>query len=279
MFPSAFFSQFPAFPASNIAFVAMSFHASMDSRWNDILKPAIGRAGLEPLRIDASSTGDSIITEILQAIARARVIIVDISVIDGCRNPNVLYELGIAHAIRLPVEVVIMRSDAQPLPFNLSGVRVHSYPVDGYAAAALVETVLKTTLSEIDLLSHLAVRRAAEVLDYRAFSALANANGARELAASLGIAEWHPFLNDVFRSPEGDDATTRLLELGLLHTTFRPAYSRDEAHGKLEFGGRPLAEVFVYRLSPLGEAVLKHIAREFSGSWKAWQASMDQRNR
>ena len=46
-------------------------------------------------------------------------------------NANVLYEVGLAHALRAPEQVLLFRSDADPLLFDVSGIRVHTYDPDG----------------------------------------------------------------------------------------------------------------------------------------------------
>ena len=38
------------------------------------------------------------------------------------RNGNVMYEIGLAHAVRLPEEVLLFRSDSDRLLFDLANV-------------------------------------------------------------------------------------------------------------------------------------------------------------
>ena len=120
MYPQNFFSLFPPFPRNNDVFVAMSFDERFDSRWENVIKPAfkeqINGVSLNPYRVNLSNISDSIPTDILEGIRSSRLILGDITTIgkiDGiavCNN-NVMYEIGIAQAIRLPEEVVIFSSD------------------------------------------------------------------------------------------------------------------------------------------------------------------------
>jgi tetratricopeptide (TPR) repeat protein len=79
-------------------------------------------AGLEPLRADEKSLGtNAIVKDITNSIFNARMIIADVS----GRNPNVLYELGLAHAAKKPV--VILVQDEQDVPFDLKHIRYLKY--------------------------------------------------------------------------------------------------------------------------------------------------------
>ena len=70
MFPRNYFGLFPPFPRENKVFVAMSFDDQFQSRWENVISPAIRNVSvnntpLEPHRIDTRRIGDSILTEIL----------------------------------------------------------------------------------------------------------------------------------------------------------------------------------------------------------------------
>ena len=52
------------------------------------------------------------------------------------RNDNVLYEVGLAHAARLPAEVVLFRSDRDQLMVDVVNIRVNSYDPDRDPGAA-----------------------------------------------------------------------------------------------------------------------------------------------
>lgn len=129
MYPNELLNLFPAFPRTNMVFVAMSFDDIFFSRWKEFIKPAaskitVGSERLRAHRVDLTRKNDSLITEIVKNISECRLFLADISTIGylpidahknkPIRNANVLYEVGIAHACRLPEEVILLRSDNEP---------------------------------------------------------------------------------------------------------------------------------------------------------------------
>ena len=129
-----------------------------------------------------------------------------------------LYEVGIAHAIRLPEEVTLLRSDSDQLIFDITNIRVNSYRPDDdpEAARTLIRDSILSALKEIDLKRHLSVGRAVESLDYSSWMTLAEAQhveGVRHpVMRSMGEA-----LANAVRSR----AIDRLLELGAIKTEYR----------------------------------------------------------
>jgi hypothetical protein len=141
-------------------FVAMSFDQRFQRRWEEVIEPGINSvqvAGqrLKAYRVNASVIGDSILTEILGGIGRARIIFADVTShnLEGAteempiRNGNVMYEVGIAHATRLPEEVLLFRSDRQRLLFDVANVRVNCYDPDNDPETA--RTVVSSAISHL----------------------------------------------------------------------------------------------------------------------------------
>jgi len=61
MYPKNYFDLFPAFPRENSVFVAMSFAPQFQSRYDNVIKPAIESVDhegsrLEPIRVDAKKS-------------------------------------------------------------------------------------------------------------------------------------------------------------------------------------------------------------------------------
>ena len=166
MYPANFFGLFPPFPREKKVFVAMSFDNTFQRRWNEVIRPAVSEieldgVSLEPVRVDVRSISDSIVTEILQGMAHHLVVFADVTTIayvgdKPIRNANVLYEVGLAHAIRLPEEVILFRSDEDQLIFDITNVRVNSYDPDADPSTAreLVIDSITNALKEIDLKRH-----------------------------------------------------------------------------------------------------------------------------
>src|SRR5512142_302622 len=113
MYPAHFFDLFPPFPRDDRVFVAMSFDPLLEPRWASVIEPGVSDAGLKAYRVNASKISDSIVTEIEQGSANARLVLADVSLVGSTRNANVLYEVGLAHAVRQPQEVLLFRSDSE----------------------------------------------------------------------------------------------------------------------------------------------------------------------
>lgn len=272
MYPADYYGLFPPFAYDETVFVAMSFDERFTPRYDKVISAAIDDVGLKPTVVRVGKVSDSILTKILEGIGRSRLVFADISSMPTdslsaipFRNGNVMYELGIAHAIRLPCEVVTFRSDNDPLLFDVLNVRVNRYDPDRAPkeARGQVADAIRDALSETDLRKAATVRRATDALDYAALAALTSTPEAVVVGKRLGIAEWHHVLPAVARSQEGYGATRRLLELGLLKTEYKTAKLPRRSGAALDWQARPIGEVLQPRLTRLGEAVLMEVGRRF----------------
>src|SRR5262249_32283809 len=108
---------------SNTCFVAMPFLPLFKTQYERVIRPAIEEAGLACVRGDEIFTRQMIIEDVWTSIRQARVIVGDIS---GA-NPNVLYEIGLAHALGKPI--VLINRSRDDVPFDLHSVRYHYYDI------------------------------------------------------------------------------------------------------------------------------------------------------
>jgi len=172
VYPANYFGLFPPFPRKDTVFVAMSFDEQFEKRWTDVIGPAIANVkpngnALAAIRVDSRRISDSILTEILSGIGTARLVLADVTTIgymDGgraIRNANVLYEVGLAHAQRLPEEVLLFRSDNDNLLFDVANVRVNTYAPDQAPdeARKLISDCVEAALREVDLRRNLSDQR------------------------------------------------------------------------------------------------------------------------
>lgn len=106
------------------AFVIMPFKEPYNSYYNQIFKPALEAANFLVSRIDDLFTPRPIIMDIQQSICEADLILCEMSE----RNPNVFYELGLAHAIGKPTILIARKED--DIPFDLSHIRTLIYDRD-----------------------------------------------------------------------------------------------------------------------------------------------------
>ncbi len=104
-------------------FVMMPFGEWFDRYYQDIYVPAIKDAGFEPRRADELFTTGSVVEQIWQEIEKGAVLLADLTE----KNPNVFYELGLAHAACKPV--VFTAGKLEDVPFDLRHLRVIIYDV------------------------------------------------------------------------------------------------------------------------------------------------------
>lgn len=269
MFPRNYFGLFPPFPRNNKVFVAMSFDDRFKSRWENVISPAIKSVAvndvpLEPQRVDARTIGDSILTDILSGITNSRLIFVDVTSIGhvnddkvAVRNGNVMYEVGLAHSVRLPEEVLIFRSDTDRLLFDITNVRVNSYDPDGdpQRARTQVTDAIVETLRELDMNRNLAVRSAARSLDFNGWWVLSMAQ------TKDGV---HSFrtnsMGKALANAANNAAIVRLLEFGALETDFLRITPE-----LLAQGDGPAELLLKYKTTPFGQAILEFAMTKMVG--------------
>lgn len=134
MHPNTYLKNFWQLDVRPQIFVAMSFAPQYQRRFEDVIAPAIREIKingmpLQPIRVDLSKSGDSILTEINDGIAHSRLVLADVSSVGRdavtghpFRNGNVMYEVGIALASRLPHEVLLVRDDDDRFLFDVSTI-------------------------------------------------------------------------------------------------------------------------------------------------------------
>jgi hypothetical protein len=131
--------------AGDSCFVMQPFAQPLGSYYEKIFRPAIEKAGLQPVRADAEIFGTGkIIDQIWRGINNAKVLIAELTT----RNPNVFYELGIAHALQKPV--VLVAANEPDVPFDLKHIRVIYYDVqDPFWGSKLIDKLAENILSAI----------------------------------------------------------------------------------------------------------------------------------
>ncbi|GMX64356.1 hypothetical protein Elgi_36250 [Paenibacillus elgii] len=103
--------------------VLMPFQAEFNLLYSDILVPTVNQLGFEVKRGDDFFVSNAIIEDIWQLINESNIIIADLS----GRNPNVYYEVGIAHT--LGKQVVLIAQDEEDIPFDLRHLRYIKYNI------------------------------------------------------------------------------------------------------------------------------------------------------
>lgn len=89
--------------------------------YQEIYKPVCRKNGLECWRVDEISRPGSITRDIVEGILDADIVIADLT----SKNPNVFYELGIAHSIGN--KTIMTAQSLQDVPFDVANYRVLVY--------------------------------------------------------------------------------------------------------------------------------------------------------
>lgn len=113
-------------PAKSVdtCFVISPFGEPFDTYFVHIVKPALEECGLYAIRGDSLYRPTTIVDDIWQGIRDAKLLIAELT----DRNPNVFYELGLAHAISKPV--ILISKSIDDVPFDLRSIRVLVYDKD-----------------------------------------------------------------------------------------------------------------------------------------------------
>lgn len=275
MYPLNTFTLFPPFPRENKVFIAMDFER-FNQRWENVIKKGVedvkhNGKPLEAYRVDIGKVSDSILTDIVYSISRFQLFLADITTIGklpmgqnkekAIRNSNVMYEVGMAHSVRLSEEVILFRSDEDELPFDIANIRVNKYDPDNNPedAKKKIKDAIEEAFKEINLQKQFAVSRAAESLDFHSYLVL-SAVASKEanevlklelLSDSTWSKIWKSILkpeNKLLSNPLIVNSISRLLELEILRTRY------ENLLGEGKFVG-PMS----YEITPFGREVIKEI--------------------
>ena len=208
---------------SNLCFVLMPFAKQFDEVYRRLIQPVALEQGLSVLRADEMVGPGFILEQIRAAIAQARIIVADVT--DG--NPNVLYELGQAQALKK--SLVLIAKEKSQFPFDIAHQRIVLYGSDVQKArdrlgAAFLYALLDEQLAESAKLLEMgsytgAIATAAVVLEHKL----------REIAGAVALNEGRFVgLSEMLRTLEARG----VLEASLLKRLIRAVRIRNAAvHG------------------------------------------------
>lgn len=103
------------------AFVLMPFAEEFSDVYRYLIAESLTSAGYDVMRADDILSQNNILSDIVSGIISSDLIIADLT----GSNPNVYYELGIAHTLNK--NVILLTQDISELPFDLRSYRVISY--------------------------------------------------------------------------------------------------------------------------------------------------------
>lgn len=129
--------------SSNFCFVLMPFSEIYDDIYRELIKPVILDNGLEVIRADEIFSPGSIMEQIRSAIQQSKFCIADVT----GKNPNVLYELGIAQTIGKPT--VLLVQDINDIPFDLKSNRFIIYDYRNLKSIEKAKDELNKTIQQV----------------------------------------------------------------------------------------------------------------------------------
>ena len=124
-------------PNGKQCFVAMWLDQSKNRLYDDAIKPAIERAGYEPMRIDRKLGIDGKIDDAIVAeIKKSSLVIADFTQGKDGNRGSVYYEAGFAHALKIPT-ILTCRKDQ--IEQSLVAFDVNHYPIRAWTGGNLAQ--------------------------------------------------------------------------------------------------------------------------------------------
>jgi hypothetical protein len=130
-------------------FIVMPFSFPWSDAVHHTLSDTCKTLAIQPMRGDDVFTPTDILVDIWQGINSADFIIADIT----GRNPNVLYELGIAHTLAKPVLIISQSASDIPIDLSTRRVIIYHYDENEHWQNVLHSKVMKALQEIIDLYS------------------------------------------------------------------------------------------------------------------------------
>ncbi len=112
---------------NGICFIMQPFDkGKFDKRFDDVIKPSVAKANIEPYRVDRDASVSVPISEIESGIKKSIVCLAEITT----DNPNVWFELGYALALNKDVVLICSNERTTKYPFDVQHRNIISYDVD-----------------------------------------------------------------------------------------------------------------------------------------------------
>lgn len=122
----------------NRCFMIMPFKDKLNRVYGAI-KSELNKAGYVCNRVDEIGGATPIINKILTEILRSRCVIADLT---DC-NPNVFYELGVAHSFKEAQNIIILKQKGSYVPFDITHLKYIEYDPDNmiYLTSEIIEEI------------------------------------------------------------------------------------------------------------------------------------------
>lgn len=129
-------------PKNGVCFVLMPFEEGMTAVYEHGIKPLVESLGLTCRRADEIYSAQGILGDVWEAIQTAEIVIADLT----GKNPNVMYELGLSHAVWK--KVILLSQNKDDVPFDLKAWRVLWYDFT-FAGSARLKDELKRAIEAL----------------------------------------------------------------------------------------------------------------------------------
>ena len=142
--------------ASPLCFVLMPFgrkpgdgggKIDFDAIYAEVIKVAVQKAGLDPLRADEEESGGIIHKPMFERLVLCEYAIADLTT----ANANVFYELGVRHAAKPRTTVLLYARGQGRLPFDVSPLRAMPYDVGPDGRPANPELLCEELAKRLEL--------------------------------------------------------------------------------------------------------------------------------
>jgi len=116
-----------------------------DKIYELIIKPAVRKANLEPIRADEEILGGIIHKPMFERLMLCDYAIADLTT----ANANVFYELGVRHGIR-PHSTILTFAEGMRLPFDIAPLRALPYKLDSSGLPIEVDNIKKSIVKRLE---------------------------------------------------------------------------------------------------------------------------------
>jgi len=177
---------------------------NFDRLWEAALRPAIDKAGYEPVRAN-EDVGALIIQEMIERLAISDLVLADVSIPNG----NVYYEVGIRHAAQKQGCIMTAATWAKPL-FDIDQMRQIRYPLPAeYISDETAAEIIKIVQSAIPIMEK------GDSPFYQVFPTYPTYELSRASSFKKTVEELSALQAEIFaaRSAKGDECRARALAL------------------------------------------------------------------
>jgi len=186
---------------------------NFDRLWEAALRPAIDKAGYEPVRANEDISA-LIITEMIERLAISDLVLADVSI----PNANVYYEVGIRHAAQRQGCIMTAATWSRPL-FDIGQMRQIRYPLPSESISdAVAGEIIQIVETAIPIMS------AGDSPFYQVFPKYPEYDPVRASSFKRSLEELSRFQAEIIaaRASIGDDGRARALDLRTRYFTGGP---------------------------------------------------------